>query len=389
MNLEVLFVGTGGSAPTARRGLPALLVRRGGEHVLIDCGEGTQRQLMRSSGLVELDLVLITHLHADHWLGLPGLLKTFDLRDRTAPLTVAGPVGTLAAIEGLFRLAGGVRYPLQVVELEDGDTLPRDGWHVEAIGVQHRTTANGYALKEDDRPGRFDPERARALGVTNPPDFGRLQRGETVGDVTPDQVMGEKRYGRRIVVSGDTRPCDTLREAAWRCDLLVHEATFTDEHRDRARKTGHSTARQAATLGADADVGLLALVHLSARHRPKDALAEAKEAFEHVVLPRDFDLIDVPFPERGDPVLHPGGGRQPRHDGAPGAPGAGAGAALDDPEGDADEDEAAGAPGAGASEGGGSGGGTSEGAEVSATAAPPVPPNGAAAGDGASLPSAR
>ncbi|WP_022928715.1 ribonuclease Z [Patulibacter americanus] len=357
MNLEVLFVGTGGSAPTARRGLPALLVRRGGEHVLIDCGEGTQRQLMRSSGLVELDLVLITHLHADHWLGLPGLLKTFDLRDRTAPLTVAGPVGTLAAIEGLFRLAGGVRYPLQVVELEDGDVLPRDGWHVEAIGVQHRTTANGYALKEDDRPGRFDPDRARELGVTDPPDFGRLQRGETVGDVTPDQVMGEKRYGRRIVVSGDTRPCDALREAAWRCDLLVHEATFTDEHRDRARKTGHSTARQAATLGADADVGLLALVHLSARHRPKEALAEAKEAFEHVVLPRDFDLIDVPFPERGDPVLHPGGGRQPRHDGAPGVTPA---SALDDPEGDA-EDEA-----------------------LSGSAE-----DGPAAGDGASLPSAR
>jgi ribonuclease Z len=382
VNLEVLFVGTGGSAPTARRGLPALLVRRGGEHVLIDCGEGTQRQLMRSSGLVELDLVLITHLHADHWLGLPGLLKTFDLRDRTAPLTVAGPVGTLAAIEGLFRLAGGVRYPLQVVELEDGDTLPRDGWHVEAIGVQHRTTANGYALKEDDRPGRFDPDRARELGITDPPDFGRLQRGETVGDVTPDQVMGEKRYGRRIVVSGDTRPCDALREAAWRCDLLVHEATFTDEHRDRARKTGHSTARQAATLGADADVGLLALVHLSARHRPKDALAEAQEAFEHTVLPRDFDLIDVPFPERGDPVLRPGGGRQPRVDGAA-STGDAPGSTLDDPEADGDEDEAP-LTGEGAAATAGA-----DPAPTTGGTTPAAPSDPSAADDGASLPSAR
>ncbi|MGX6446934.1 ribonuclease Z [Patulibacter sp. S7RM1-6] len=332
MNLEVLFVGTGGSAPTARRGLPALLVRRGGEHVLVDCGEGTQRQLMRSSGLVELDLVLVTHLHADHWLGLPGLLKTFDLRERQRPLTLAGPVGTRAAVDALLTLFGRVRYPLEVVELEPGDELRREGWSVDALGVQHRATALGYALVEDDRPGRFDVDAARALGVTHPPDFGRLQRGETVGDVTPDRVMGEKRYGRRVVVSGDTRPCDAVRAAAWRCDLLVHEATFTAEHAARARKTGHSTAAQAAALAAEAEVGLLALVHLSARHRPTEALAEARGVFAHTVMPRDFDLVDVPFPERGDPVLRPGAGRARPSDDAPAAA-----RALDDPEDDADD----------------------------------------------------
>jgi ribonuclease Z len=373
VNLEVLFVGTGGSAPTARRGLPALLVRRGGEHVLIDCGEGTQRQLMRSSGLVELDLVLLTHLHADHWLGLPGLLKTFDLRDRTAPLTVAGPAGTIGAIERLFALFGGVSYPLEVVELADGSELRRDGWRIEALGVEHRATALGYALIEDDRPGRFDVEAARALGITDPPDFGRLQRGEAVGDVRPEQVMGEKRFGRRIVVSGDTKPASAVRAAAWRCDLLIHEATFTDEHVDRARKTGHSTARQAATLGADAEVGLLALVHLSARHRPKEALAEAREAFEHTVLPRDFDVIDVPFPERGDPELLPGAGRASRA-GAPAA-------AADDPEADADDTDAVADDTAVAYDG-----------HESAPDAHPTPadaPDRAPADDGASLPDAR
>ncbi len=314
MNLEVLFAGTGGSAPTPGRGLPASLVRRGGEHVLVDCGEGTQRQLMRSFGLAELDLVLITHLHADHWLGLPGLLKTLDLNDRSAPLTIAGPVGTAAAMARMDAITGGVRYPLDVLDHEPGDVLEREGWRAEAIGVQHRTTALGWLLAEDDRPGRLDPARARELGVgvEDPRELGRIQAGETVNGVRPDQVLSEKRFGRRIVFSGDTRPCDAIRAAAWRCDLLVHEATFMDEHADRARKTGHSTTTEAASLAAEAEVGLLALVHLSARHRPTDALAEARETFEHVAMPRDFDVVDVPFPERGDPVLRPGAGRPPR-----------------------------------------------------------------------------
>ena len=314
MNLEVLFAGTGGSAPTPGRGLPALLVRRGGEHVLVDCGEGTQRQLMRSFGLAEIDLVLITHLHADHWLGLPGLLKTLDLNDREAPLTVVGPVGTASALERMDAITGGVRYPLEVRDVEPGDVVERNGWRAEAIGVQHRTTAIGWLIAEDDRPGRLDPAKARALGVgvEDPRELGRLQAGETIRGVTPDQVMDVKRHGRRVVVSGDTRPCDAIRAAAWRCDLLVHEATFMDEHAARARKTGHSTTTEAAALAAEAEVGLLALVHLSARHRPTEALAEARETFEHTAMPRDFDVIDVPFPERGDPVLHPGAGRPRR-----------------------------------------------------------------------------
>lgn len=330
VDLHLLFVGTGGSAPTARRGLPALLVQRGGEHVLIDCGEGTQRQLMRSSGLVELDLVLLTHLHADHWLGLPGLLKTFDLRERTAPLTVAGPEGTASAIAGLLRLAGGVRYPLEVLELAAGDELPRDGWRIHAIEAQHRGPARGYALVEDSRPGRFDPERAQALGIADRRDFGRLQRGETVDGVSPEQVMGPPRAGRKLVVSGDTRPCDAIRLAAWQADVLVHEATFTDDQRGRARKTGHSTAAQAAELAASAEVRALALTHLSARHRPTDALAEARTRFPGALLPRDFDLLEIPFPERGAPLHVPGGGRvRPS-----------AAASLDDPEAEGGPDAA-------------------------------------------------
>ncbi len=336
MNLDLLFVGTGGSAPTARRGLPAVLLHRGGEHVLVDCGEGTQRQLMRSSGLVELDLVLITHRHTDHWLGLPGLLKTLDLREREAPLTVAGPIGLAETVALIWKLAGPVRYPVEVRELEPYDQIERDGWAVDAIPVRHRGTALGYVIEEHNRPGRFDPDRARELGVTDVHDFGRLQRGETVGAVTPDQVLGPKRFGRKIVFSGDTQPCDAIREASWRADVLVHEATFTADHVDRAHQTGHSTAAQAAELAKQADVGLLALTHLSARHRPSDAVAEARTVFPDTVMPRDFDMIHVPFPERGDPELLPGAGRARR--GATGPPTTGA--ALDDPE--ADESASAG-----------------------------------------------
>ncbi len=329
MNLDLLFVGTGGSAPTARRGLPATLVQRGGEHVLVDCGEGTQRQLMRSSGLVELDLILITHLHADHWLGLPGLLKTLDLRDREAPLTIAGPVGLAAGIDAIWRLAGTVGYPVEVRELEPFDQIERRDWAVDALPVRHRGTALGYAIEERNRPGRFDPDRARELGISDVHDFGRLQRGETVGDVTPEQVLGPKRFGRKLVFSGDTRPCDAVREAAWRADVLVHEATFTAEHADRARQTGHSTAAEAAALAEEAEVGMLTLVHLSARHRPSDALAEARATFPDTVMPRDFDVIHVPFPERGEPVHAPGAGRPARGSGPlPGGP------SLDDPEAD-------------------------------------------------------
>lgn len=334
MNLDLLFVGTGGSAPTARRGLPAILLQRGGGHVLVDCGEGTQRQLMRSSGLVELDLVLITHQHTDHWLGLPGLLKTLDLREREAPLTVAGPVGLAATVEVIWKLAGPVRYPVEVRELEPYDQIERSGWAIDAIPVRHRGTALGYVVEEDNRPGRFDPEQARRLGVTDVHDFGRLQRGETVGDVRPDQVLGPKRFGRKIVFSGDTRPCDAVREAAWRADVLVHEATFTGEQADRAKQTGHSTAAQAAELAEEADVGMLALTHLSARHRPSDALAEARAVFPETVMPRDFDVIHVPFPERGDPVHAPGAGRPARG-------GAAAAASLDDPEAEAPSDAVA------------------------------------------------
>lgn len=304
MDLSIFFAGTAGSVPTARRGLPATLIRRGGEKLLFDCGEGTQRQLLRTVGLPDITEVFLTHHHLDHWLGLPGLLKTFDLRDRTTPLTLFGPPGTERLMASLQQLIGRLRYRLRVVDLEPDAIVEFDGYEVHALRVRHRGEAYGYALIEADRPGRFDAELAARLGVAPGPDFGRLQRGETVNGVSPEQVMGETRRGRRIVLSGDTAPCDMLRVAADGADVLVHEATFASEERERAMETAHSTAAQAAELAREAGVGLLALTHVSTRYLGREIRDEARAIFPNTVVPRDFDTIDVPLPEKGGPELH-------------------------------------------------------------------------------------
>ncbi len=303
MDLSVFFAGTAGSLPTARRGLPALLVRRGGDRILFDCGEGTQRQLVGSIGLTDLSEVFLTHYHADHWLGLPGLLKTFDLRGRERPLRIVGPRGLRDLLTLALRTAGRVRFELELVELEPGAVLHHGGYSIAAFPVAHRGLALGYVLFEDERPGEFDPEAAVRLGLTPGPEFGRLQHGEIVKGVAPERVLGPPRPGRKLVISGDTGPCETLRVAAHRADLLVHEATFAEDERERAAETGHSTAAQAATIAREAEVTMLALTHFSTRYPVGVLRDEARAIFPRTELPRDFDTIELPFPERGEPEL--------------------------------------------------------------------------------------
>ena len=318
MDLDLVFLGTAGSAPTASRSASATLVRRGGDRFLIDCGEGTQRQLLRSDvGLVDLEEVLLTHLHADHVLGLPGMLKTFALRGREIPVTVRGPRGTRAMLRALGVVIGRLTYELGVDELDPGDELDRGDYRITAFPVEHGRAAIGYALREDDRPGRFDVAVADGLGVPDGPLRGTLQRGDpvTLGDgrvVQPDEVLGPSRRGRTIVVSGDTAPTSSVVEAAAGADVLVHEATFLADEADRARETDHSTAAEAAAVARDAGVRLLALTHLSARYAGREVLDEARALFPRTVVPRDFDLIQVAFPERGEPDLVERGGRRSR-----------------------------------------------------------------------------
>lgn len=319
MDLDVVFLGTAASAPTAQRSPAAVLLRRGGERLLFDCGEGTQRQLQRSSvGLPDIEEIFLTHYHADHFLGLPGMLKTFALRGREeTALTVHGPRGLRELFKQLQPFVGRLPYPVSLVELEPGETVPRGDYAIETFAADHGVVALGYALVELERSGRFDVAVADELGVPAGPARGRLQSGEDVSlpngrVVTPADVLGEPRPGRRIVISGDTRPSPTVVQVAHGADLLIHEASFLAEEAERARETNHSTAAEAAEVARLARVRLLALTHVSPRYFGPDLAEEARAVFPETVVPRDFDVIEVPFAERGVPTLVERGARPPR-----------------------------------------------------------------------------
>ena len=307
MDLSVLFLGTAGSVPTANRAPSSVLIRRGGDRILFDCGEGTQRQLLRSTGLIEVSEVFITHYHADHYLGLPGLLKTFDLQGREKPITIYGPEGLETLFGALRRIFGRVSYDLKLVELDPNEVLERDGYSVATFPTEHSVRSLGYALYESNRPGFFDMKKAKELGVQEGPDFGRLQRGEIVEvenrKVAPEDGLGEPRLGRKICISGDTAPCEATKVAAHGSSLLIHDASFGDDEKERASETGHSTASRAALLAKEAEVELLALTHLSTRYFGSEIKREARKVFPKTIVPNDFDGVVIPFPERGGPEV--------------------------------------------------------------------------------------
>jgi ribonuclease Z len=302
--------------PTSQRAPAAFLVRRGGERLLFDCAEGTQRQLQRSTvGLPDIEEIFLTHFHGDHFLGLPGMLKTFALRGREdVGLTVYGPEGIRDLFSRLKPFLGRLPYRLTTVELAVGETLERGEYVLETFAVDHGVPALGYALVEHERPGRFDVAAADALGVPPGRERGVLQGGEplTLDDgrtITPDSVLGPARPGRKLVLTGDTAPSPGVVQAAHKADVLVHEATFGAEEAARARETLHATAAEAAEVAKLADVKLLALTHVSTRYFGSELAGEAREVFANTVVPRDFDVIEVPYPERGEPVLVKAGAR--------------------------------------------------------------------------------
>jgi ribonuclease Z len=303
--LSATFLGTGAATPTVDRNVAALAVQREGETILFDCGEGTQRQMMRYGVGFSFTEVFFSHYHADHILGITGLLRTMGLQDRTAPVTLYGPRGAKRVLGTAISL--GVernKFPVEIVELRPGDRLVRDGYDLVVFETDHRADTVGYALAEHIRLGRFHPERARELGVPEGPLWGRLHKGETVSledgrTVSPAELVGTPRHGRTLVYSGDTRPHLALLEAARGADLLIHEATFGGDEAARAVETGHSTAAEAARIALDAGVRRLVLTHISPRYS-RDApelLAEARAVFPETTIARDGMVVDVPFVE--------------------------------------------------------------------------------------------
>ncbi len=302
--LRITFLGTSSSRPTVRRNVSGIAVQREGELFLFDCGEGTQRQMMRFGVGFGVREIFISHLHADHYLGLPGLLRTMSLQGREEDLVVWGGAGSEGQLRDTIELGGDrLQFSVSVRELPAREAVRHEGFEIRAFPVEHTPASVGFALVEDDRLGRFDVELARRLGVPEGPAFGRLHRGEDVqlddGSVVgATQVVGPTRPGRILVYSGDTRPCEATVGAARGADLLVHEATFSEEEAERARETRHSTAREAATVAERAGARNLVLTHFSARYSQQaHRLVREAEAVRQAVAAEDGLTLEVPFGE--------------------------------------------------------------------------------------------
>jgi ribonuclease Z len=303
--LSVTFLGTGAACPTVDRNVAGLALQREGETILFDCGEGTQRQMMRYGVGFSFTEVFFSHFHADHMLGITGLVRTMGLQDRSAPLTLYGPRGAQKVLGAALSL--GIernKFPVEIVEVRPGDRLGRAEYDIIVFPTEHRADTVGYALAEHTRLGRFHPERARELGIPEGPLWGRLHRGETVTledgrTIGPADLVGAPRRGRKVVYSGDTRPTLTVLDASRGADLLIHEATFGGDEAERAVETGHSTAAEAARLALEAGVRRLILTHISPRYT-RDApelLAEARAVFPETTVARDGVVVEVPFAE--------------------------------------------------------------------------------------------
>jgi ribonuclease Z len=307
--LSVTFLGTSAARPTVERNVSALALVREGETLLFECGEGTQRQMMRFGVSFALSEIFFTHFHADHFLGVIGLIRTLGLQGREEAMRLYGPKGAKKVLTQAISL-GVERVPFEVTvtEVKAGETIgeggkgKRDGYDVHVFQTEHGGGSVGYALKEHERRGRFDVEQARAAGIPEGPLWGKLSKGEPIEladgrRLTPDVFVGPKRPGRLVVITGDTRPCASVVDVARGADLLIHEATFGEEEKERAKETGHSTAREAAQVALAAQAKRLVLNHVSARYSmsAEDLVKEAREVFRETVVAKDGMEVEVPF----------------------------------------------------------------------------------------------
>ncbi|MCD6572290.1 MAG: ribonuclease Z [Thermoplasmata archaeon] len=300
MQLEIIFLGTGGSWPTVKRNVSAIAIKRGGEILLFDCGEGTQRQIQKSKlSYMQISKIFITHYHGDHFLGLPGLIQTMQLNDREKPLYIYGPRGLRNLISQILSLGYFTpTYEIVATELNDNCSIKFDGYTIKTLKVDHNVPTLAYSLEEDERPGRFNKEKALELGIPEGPLFSKLQKGKTIEingkKITPDMILGPKRPGRKIVISGDTRPLEKLVDFAKNADALIHDATFHSELEETAVEYGHSTAKQAAEIAKRANVERLFLTHISPRYMDSKPLEEeARELFANSIVPKDFQSFEI------------------------------------------------------------------------------------------------
>src|SRR3989475_6963587 len=307
--LSVTFLGTSAARPTVERNVSALALVREGETLLFECGEGTQRQMMRYGVSFALSEIFFTHFHADHFLGVIGLIRTLGLQARVEPMRLYGPRGAKKVLGQAIELGvERVPFKVEIEEVKPGTTLRttddgrREGYEIQVFGTEHGGGSVGYALREHERRGRFDVEKARAAGIPEGPLWGKLSKGESIEladgrKLAADGFVGPKRPGRLVVFTGDTRPCASVVDAAQGADLLIHEATFGEEEKERAKETGHSTAKEAAQVALAAGVKKLMMCHVSARYSmsAEELVKEAREVFPNASVAKDGMEVDVPF----------------------------------------------------------------------------------------------
>jgi ribonuclease Z len=311
--LQVFFLGTSGALPTISRSLPCLLIKWGSHDLLFDCGEGAQRQMMKARTGFSFESIFVTHWHADHFLGIIGLIQTMSFSGREEPLTIYGPDAVHEMVSDIKQICRNrIKFQIESKRVRPGETLIFDGYSIHPIATDHGIPGLSYIFEENMRPGRFDREQAIALGVRPGPLFGRLQRGEDIvlnvegleQVISPGMVMGPPRPGRKIIYSGDTRPitADLLDHGEF-ADLLIHDATFDDAEIDRAREFMHSTAGEAGEVATALKAGRLALFHISTRYTSaENHLLDARKKFTgELCAPDDLTMLDIPFIDRPCP----------------------------------------------------------------------------------------
>ncbi len=304
--LRITFLGTGGSVPSPHRNPSAIAVRRESELFLFDCGEGTQQQMMRAKTGMKITAIFITHFHADHVLGIPGLLQTLSLQGRTEPLEIYGPKGVRRFLYHLLSLGyASKNFDVKAIELQHGDVIRRQNYEIRAFKTEHNIRSIGYVLEEAMRPGKFNRERAIELGLKPGPLFSKLQHGESVfvngREIRPEDVLGPPRPGRKIVYTGDTRPCESVIQAAENADILIHDGSLAEAEKELAIEYMHSTVTEAAEVAAKANVRKLILTHISARYDEEDAKKleeEARKIFPNTIIASDLMTIDVKYRDK-------------------------------------------------------------------------------------------
>jgi ribonuclease Z len=299
---KIVFLGTSASVPTKNRNLSSIALRFGGEWLLFDAPEGTQRQMVKAKvSYLKIDRIFISHYHADHFLGLGGMLATMNIHGRDWPITIYGPKGIEEKVKDSLKLAClDPGFEIRTVEAKKGIIFDSEKYCIEAIPLRHETECFGYIFKEKDKTGEFNRAKAIGLGVPVGPMFRELQSGKNVkinGKTITSQEVMEKhgaKKGKKIAIVWDTLPTKTIIKKIENADLLIHEASFLENLSERARETKHSTALQAAQIAKEACAKKLVLFHLSARHKENEKFEnEARKAFSNVVVAKDLMEIEL------------------------------------------------------------------------------------------------